>query len=100
MTGKPMNAFAVTDTSNVATASRGAEHLAWIDEYIAKVRPYIYVRLEDNVLIKRPNIAQKLNVTGVRILQSLLAGHSIRALLAAMHATAAQAQDINCFIHA
>lgn len=56
--------------------------LAWVDTFIANVRPYIFVRLEDNLLIKRPNNATKLNPMGARILYSLLAGTSIRQLLA------------------
>ena len=48
--------------------------LSWVDEFIPRVRPYIFVRAEDRLLIKRPNQAQKLNPTGVRIPESLLAG--------------------------
>ncbi len=55
--------------------------LNWVDEFIEKVKPYIFVREEDQLLIKRPNSAQKLNSTGVRVLKSLLGGMHIRELL-------------------
>jgi radical SAM protein with 4Fe4S-binding SPASM domain len=55
--------------------------LAWVDEFIANVRPYIFVREEDRMLIKRPNQAQKLNATGAKILKTLLDGASIHDLL-------------------
>ena len=55
--------------------------LGWVDEFIEKVKPWIFVREEDRLLIKRPNSAQKLNLMGVRVLKSLLGGMSIRELL-------------------
>ncbi|NJK97455.1 MAG: hypothetical protein HC905_23395, partial [Bacteroidales bacterium] len=53
----------------------------WVDEFIKQVRPYIFVRTEDNILIKRPNQATKINATGARILKFLLDGGTIEALL-------------------
>ena len=55
--------------------------LAWVDSFIANVKPYIFVRLEDNLLIKRPNTATKLNPMGARLLYSLLNGKSLRQML-------------------
>ena len=55
--------------------------LAWVDEFIANVKPYIFVRLEDNLLIKRPNSAFKLNPMGARLLYALVQGKPIRRLL-------------------
>jgi radical SAM protein with 4Fe4S-binding SPASM domain len=54
---------------------------AWIDEFIGKVRPYIFVRTEDNILIKRPNQATKINASGAKIMQFLLNGGTYSALL-------------------
>ena len=51
--------------------------LSWVDEFISNVRPYVFVRREDNLLIKRPNQAQKLNPNGAALLKSLLDGRSI-----------------------
>lgn len=55
--------------------------LSWVDEFILRVKPYIYVRLEDNLLIKCPNTAQKLNPTGSLILKELINGKPIHQLL-------------------
>lgn len=57
------------------------EKLSWIDEFVKNVRPYIFVRTEDNILIKRPNQATKINSTGAHILKYLLDGGSINQLL-------------------
>ena len=55
--------------------------LKWIDEFIEKVRPYIFVRTEDNILIKRPNQATKINASGARVLKYLLDGGNILDLV-------------------
>lgn len=54
--------------------------LEWIDEYVARLRGYVFVRGEDQLLIKVPNEAYKLNASGVRILERLLAGDGAVAL--------------------
>lgn len=74
--------------------------LSWIDEFITRVRPYIFVRLEDNLLIKRPNNAQKLNSAGGLILKALLDGDSIETLLHRISATPEKVHDISLFMHA
>ncbi len=66
---------------NPWTRATSEPDLAWVDEFITRVRPYIFVRPADSLLIKRPNQAQKLNSTGVRLLGSLLAGERIAQLL-------------------
>ena len=38
--------------------------LAWVDDFIKRIKPYIHMRLKDNVLIRMPNEAFKLNSTG------------------------------------
>lgn len=58
---------------------------SWIDAYIEKVKPYIYVREEDLLLIKRPNQVHKLNKTGAFILGKLLAGVKINTLLQSLN---------------
>lgn len=55
------------------------EH-SWIDEFIRRVRPYIFVREEDNLLIRMPNQAHRLNPQGVRVLKFLLDGGTIAGL--------------------
>lgn len=74
--------------------------LAWVDEFIANVKPYIFVRVEDNLLIKRPNHAQKLNPSGAKILKSLLDGKSINELLDEIGREPQRVQDVVHFLFA
>ncbi len=53
----------------------------WIDEFIENIRPYVFVRTEDNILIKQPNQATKINATGSKIMKFLLDGGSTIDLL-------------------
>jgi radical SAM protein with 4Fe4S-binding SPASM domain len=55
--------------------------LDWIDDFVDRIRPYVFVRLRDRVLIRMPNQAFKLNTTGSRILHHLLRGGSVRDIL-------------------
>ncbi len=55
--------------------------LDWVDGFIKEIKPYIYVRKLDNLLILIPNQAYKLNQSGVEILNFLLKGNSINKLL-------------------
>lgn len=73
--------------------------LAWVDEFIDNVRPYVFVRCEDNLLIKRPNQAQKLNAQGARILKTLLDGTSISALLDRTGRSPERVRDIALFLY-
>ena len=54
--------------------------LDWIDEYVTRIRAYVHVRARDNLLIKIPNEAFKLNPPGVRILKRLFAGEKVLTL--------------------
>ena len=74
--------------------------LAWVDEFIANVRPYIFVREEDQILIKRPNQAQKLNASGARLLKTLLDGASIQAVLADLDHDQQKTTDVANFLYA
>lgn len=55
--------------------------LAWIDEFIDNIRPYVRVRERDSILIKMPNQAFRLNATGARVMRFLLEGGEVGALL-------------------
>lgn len=57
--------------------------LNWIDDFVDRIRPYVFVRLTDRVLIRMPNEAFKLNSTGARLLDHLLSGGSINEILKA-----------------
>jgi radical SAM protein with 4Fe4S-binding SPASM domain len=80
-------------------APPGIPDLTWVDEFIASVRPYVYVREADAVIIKRPNIAQKLNPQGVRILKALLDGQSISSVLDAVGREPSRVRDIAFFLY-
>lgn len=73
-------------------------NLEWVDEFITRVKPYIFVRVEDNLLIKRPNNAQKLNPTGAKILKSLLNGAKIEQILAKVKYSQEKINDISNFM--
>ncbi len=49
-------------------------NLDWVDDFIERIRPYVYVRETDNVLIRMPNEAFKLNKTGTKLVSHLLNG--------------------------
>ncbi len=72
--------------------------LSWIDEFIARIRPFVFVRERDNLIIKRPNQAQKLNPQGVRILKLLLTGASIEQLLDGIGREPRKISDIQLFM--
>lgn len=78
--------------------NKNLSSLIWIDEFIANVKDYIYVRPEDCMLIKRPNEVQKLNKTAVEILSPLLKGSSILEL--GKKWTPGQQHDVLLFFHA
>ncbi|MDQ2086588.1 radical SAM protein [Herbivorax sp. ANBcel31] len=51
--------------------------LSWVDEFLNRIKPYVYMRLSDNVLIRMPNEAFKLNTTGARVIAHVLEGGSV-----------------------
>lgn len=57
------------------------EELVWCDEYIADIKPYIYVRIKDSLLILIPNEAYKLNSSSLYILKEMMAGRKILDIL-------------------
>ncbi len=72
----------------------------WVDEFIHNVRPYVFVRTVDNVLIKRPNQVARLNPTAVRILKYLLDGGSIRRLTKEIGGDPDKLREIEAFFRA
>lgn len=56
--------------------------LSWVDEWVANVREYVFVREEDGVFIQRPNKAYHLNPAGARLAKRLLDGERLSAILA------------------
>lgn len=45
--------------------------LDWVDDYVANLRDYVFVRVEDCVLIKRPNHAYRMNASAIAVLDRL-----------------------------
>ncbi|NLM11526.1 MAG: radical SAM protein [Clostridiaceae bacterium] len=52
--------------------------LSWVDGFIKSIKPYVYMRLRDNVLIRMPNEAFKLNSSGARVIAHILDGGSVQ----------------------
>lgn len=78
--------------------SRHAKYeLIWIDQFVKKVRPYIYVREKDRVLILIPNQVYRLNASGAAMLAFLLQGNSIQEFLMGVGDTLKKRQDIHYF---
>ena len=73
--------------------------LTWADEFIRNVRPYIFVREEDSLLIKKPNQAHRLNPQGVRVLKFLLEGGTIGQLLDQVGREEQRAADVALFLN-
>ncbi len=75
------------------------EALAWVDEFIAGVRPHVAVRIEDNLLIRMPNQASKLNPAGGRVLHYLLAGGTAAGLAAEIGDDQGRLDDVALFLY-
>jgi len=73
--------------------------LSWVDEFIRNVRPYVFVRTEDNLLIKMPNQATRLNSQGARILEELLGGGTVSGLLDRVGRDPRKIRDIALFLY-
>jgi len=61
----------------------GAAGIGWVDSFVQRIKPHIYVRETDRVLIRMPNRAFKLNAPGCRMLKHLLNGGRVADLLEA-----------------
>jgi radical SAM protein with 4Fe4S-binding SPASM domain len=73
------------------------EHIGWVDEYVKQIRPYIFVRETDCLLIKIPNEAYRLNSMGIRILKHLNKGGRVHAIVNQYEDSEKVARDIHHF---
>jgi radical SAM protein with 4Fe4S-binding SPASM domain len=74
--------------------------LAWIDEFVANIQPYVHVRREDRLLIKKPNLAYKLNPAAVEVLDFVLnKGGSLAEIVRVQNDSREVADDLNRFFH-
>ncbi len=55
--------------------------LRWIDGFVKNIRPHVFVRKRDSLLILMPNQAYHLNESGIHLLSRTLAGEPIRRVL-------------------
>ena len=79
------------ETPHTTTAPRFGtrlDDLRWIDPFVAQIRPYVRVRLEDGVLIKMPMEVFQLSRTGLQLLHRALQGETIAEVAAAVGAAA------------
>ncbi len=55
--------------------------ISWVDDFVDNIKPYVFVRERDNLLILVPNQAYKLNPSGLKILKSTLDGTPVEEVL-------------------
>ena len=72
--------FGMREREFALSSAAQAIDVSWIDEFVDRIRPYVFVRAADNLIIKRPNQAQKLNASGVAILEELLRGGEVQLM--------------------
>lgn len=75
-------------------------NLGWVDEFIRNIRPYVFVRTADNILIKRPNQVARLNRSGAKILKYLLDGGSIRRIAKQLRTEPGKLRELDAFFRA
>lgn len=73
------------------------DNLDWVDAFVERIRPYVYMRLTDRVLIRLPNQALKLNETGARVLDHIIQGGSIRDILEARSSDTKLPEQLHSF---
>lgn len=82
-------------------SARSIRGLAWIDGFVRNIRPHVFVRRRDSLLILMPNQAYHLNRTGVYLLSRTLAGEPISRVLgraiAKQDQTDERVQEVNDF---
>jgi radical SAM protein with 4Fe4S-binding SPASM domain len=90
--------FRLREREFALTAVAAPIDLCWIDEFVERIRPYVFVRATDNIIIKRPNLAQKLNPQGVALLKALLDGKRIEQVLDEVGREPHKVRDIQLFM--
>lgn len=59
--------------------------LSWVDDFILSIKPFIFLREYDSLLILLPNSSYKLNSTAYKILYLLINGKKINELIEEMN---------------
>ena len=71
--------------------------IQWVNDYVNRIRPYIFVRETDRLLIKIPNEVFKVNEQGIRILKHMLHGGDVMQIVEAYADRERVAEDIHYF---
>jgi radical SAM protein with 4Fe4S-binding SPASM domain len=71
--------------------------IGWVDEFVTKIKPYVFVRELDNLLILIPNQAYRLNHSAVTMLDFLVKGHTINEFMETVGDTAARRREVHYF---
>ncbi len=76
---------------------RPISRLAWVDGFVRNIRPHVFVRKRDRLLILMPNQAYHLNETGIHLLSRTLAGEPIRRVIPREHQTEERLREVHDF---
>lgn len=68
--------------------------IRWIDDFVRSIKPHVYVRRRDGMLILMPNQCYHLNDSGLYMLERALKGNGIRRILDEMLARDQQGGDV------
>jgi radical SAM protein with 4Fe4S-binding SPASM domain len=71
--------------------------LHWVDGLIREIRPHVFVREIDQLLILLPNQSYRLNRTGFRLMQALLDGQTLDQVLGGREPPPAVRRDLFAF---
>jgi len=71
--------------------------LRWVDEFVRKISPYIYVRELDRLMILIPNQVYGLNESGLMIMKNLLDGHTIDSVMQELGNDPVKRRDVHYF---
>jgi radical SAM protein with 4Fe4S-binding SPASM domain len=74
-----------------------SENIQWVNDYVNRIKPYIFIRETDRLLIKIPNEAFRVNEQGIRILKHLLQGGDVMQIVDAFADRERIAEDIHYF---
>lgn len=86
-----------TATSSAEQSQVKSYDLRWIDDFVQEIKPYVYVREVDRLLILIPNQVYRLNESGVKIMHYLLSGHTVVDLLQHVGSDEKKRRDIHYF---
>lgn len=74
-----------------------ADNIHWVNDYVDQIKPYIFVRETDHLLIKIPNEVFKVNTQGFKILKHILDGGDVQQIVDAYADKEKVAKDIHYF---